>query len=184
MLVLTLTDLKQRARDKSLLIFALVVPLALMTVFNFVFGATDEVGLRPVSVAVSVPAGDDLAAVVVDTVNSLEGGDAGREVSVGEVGETAARSLVEDGDAAVAVLVPDGFGEDVRTGVGPTVEAVKADDAGIEADIVLSVVDATLEQLDAGAVAVRAGLAEGVDHEAVASLVQEATAGGPAYTLE
>lgn len=184
MLVLTLTDLKQRARDKSLLIFALVVPLALMTVFNFVFGATDEVELHPVSVAVSVPAGDDLAAVVVDTVKSLEGGDAGMQVSVGEVGETAARSLVEDGDAAVAVLVPDGFGEDVRTGVGPTVEAVKADDAGIEADIVLSVVDATLEQLDAGAVAVRAGLAEGVDHEAVASLVQEATAGGPAYTLE
>lgn len=184
MLVLTLTDLKQRARDRSLLIFALVVPLALMTVFNFVFGATDEVELRPVTVAVSVPAGDDLAAVVVDTVRSLEGGGAGMEVTVGEVGESAARAQVEDGDAALAVVVPDGFGEAVRTGAATKVEAVRGDDAGIEADIVLSVVDATLDQLSAAAVTVRAGMAEGVDHEAVAALAEAATAGGPAYTLQ
>ena len=42
LLVLTASDLLQRIRDKSVIIFALVVPLALMSVFNLVFDNRDK----------------------------------------------------------------------------------------------------------------------------------------------
>lgn len=182
LLVLTLSDLRQRVRDKSVLIFALVVPLALMSVFNLVFGNTDELELEPVTVAVSAPAGDQLAAVVTDVVRGLDDAD-DLDVTVREVDAATGRAQVEDGDAAIALLLPDGFDEAARAGEPVTVEAVRGDEAGIEADVVLSVVDGLLEQFADGAVAARAGLASGVPPDRIAQLVEEATTGGPAYTL-
>ena len=45
----------------------------------------------------------------------------------------------------------------------------------------LSVVDGLLGQLASGAVTARAALAEGVSHEDLAAVVEQATTGGPAY---
>jgi ABC-2 type transport system permease protein len=182
LLALTGSDLLQRVRDKSVLIFALVVPMALMSVFNLVFSQADDIEIKPLTVAVSAPAGDDLAAVLTDVLRSLDGADE-LDVTVEEVDEAAGRRQVEEGDAAVALLVPDGFGSAARAGEPVTVEAVRGDEAGLEADIVLSVVDGFLEQVAAGAVTARAGLAEGVAMTDVPALVEQATTGGPAYDL-
>lgn len=182
LLALTASDLLQRIRDKSVIIFALVVPMALMTVFNLVFGATEDLDLAPVTVAVSAPAGDDLAQVVTSVVRSLDGTDE-LDVTVHEVDAAAGRQQVEDGDAAIALLVPDGFGAAARAGEAVTVEAVRGDEAGIEADIVLSVVDGLLGQFASGAVTARAALAEGVGHEDLGAIIEQATTGGPAYDL-
>lgn len=182
LLALTASDLLQRVRDKSVVIFALVVPMVLMTVFNLVFSATEDLDLQPVTVAVSAPAGDDLAAVVTGVVQDLDGSD-GLAVTVHEVGPAAGRRQVEDGDAAIALVLPEGFGEAARMGQPVTVEAVRGDEAGLEADIVLSVVDGLLGQLGSGAVTARAALAEGVAPEDLDALVEQATSGGPAYDL-
>ncbi|GAB3038633.1 hypothetical protein GCM10011376_33830 [Nocardioides flavus (ex Wang et al. 2016)] len=183
LLVLTGSDLLQRARDTSLFIFALVVPLALMSVFNLVFGSIEQLELEPVTVAVSAPADDDMAGVLVEVVRGLKG-QAGLDVTVDEVDAGTARDRIDDGDAALALLVPDGFGQAARMGEPTSVEALRGDEAGIEADVVLSVVDGVLEQIGAGAVTARAGLAEGVPPQELADLVGAATSGGPAYTLE
>ena len=182
LLVLTASDLLQRVRDKSVIIFALVVPLALMSVFNLVFGATDDLELDPVTVVISAPASDDLAQVVTDVVRGLDGADE-LVVTVTAVDEATGRQQVEDGDAALALLVPDGFGQAAQAGQPVTVEAVRGDEAGIEADIVLSVVDGLLEQFASGAVTARAALAEGVSPADLGALVEQATSGGPAYEL-
>ena len=182
LLVLTASDLLQRIRDKSVIIFALVVPLALMSVFNLVFGSTDDLELEPVTVAISAPANDELAQVLTSVVRDLDGADE-LDVTVVEVDATAGRRQVEDGGAAIALLVPDGFGEAGRAGQPVTVEAVRGDEAGIEADIVLSVVDGLLGQFASGAVTARAAMAEGVSHTDIAALVEQATQGGPAYEL-
>ncbi|QSR32654.1 multidrug ABC transporter permease [Nocardioides sp. S5] len=182
LLALTGSDLLQRMRDKSVLLFALVVPLALMSVFNLVFGQADDIEIKPLTVAVSVAAGDDLAQVLVGVVRSLD--DAGGlDVTVTEVDEAGARQHVEDGDAAIALLVPDGFAQAARAGEPVTVEAVRGDEAGIEADIVLSVVDGVLDQIASGAVTAQAALAEGVAAADLDALVEQATGGGPAYDL-
>ena len=182
LLVLTASDLLQRIRDKSVLIFALVVPLALMSVFNLVFDNRDSLELEPVTVAISAPASDELAQVLTGVVRDLDGADE-LDVTVVDVDEATGRQQVEDGDAAIALLVPDGFGEAARAGQPVTVEAVRGDEAGSEADIVLSVVDGLLGQLASGTVTARAALAEGVSHANLDALIEEATAGGPAYEL-
>lgn len=183
LLALTGYDLLQRMRDKSVLIFALLVPLALMTVFNLVFGAADDVRIDPVTVAVSAPADDDLALVLTEAVRSLDGTDE-LDVTVVATDETAGRRQVEDGDAGLALLVPDGFGEAARSGEPVTVEAVRGDEAGLGAEVVLSVVDGVLDQVASGAVTARAGLAEGVPPADLGALVEQATSGGPAYDVE
>ncbi|MBC2931498.1 ABC transporter permease [Nocardioides sp. zg-1228] len=182
LLVLTGADLLQRLRDRSVLIFALVVPLALMTVFNLVFGAAEDVDLAPVTVAVSAPAADDVAQVLVGVVRSLDDADE-LDVTVVETDDETARRQVEDGDAGLALLVPEGFGQAAGDGTPVTVVAVRGDEAGVETDIVLSVVDGALQQLAGGAATTRAALAEGVPRDQVAALVEEATADAPAYDL-
>ena len=183
LLALTAADLLQRVRDKSVVIFALVVPMALMTVFNLVFSATEDLDIEPVTVAISAPAGDRMAQVLISVVRDLDGTDE-LDVTVHEVDEAAGRQQVEDGDAAVALLVPTGFGQAAQQGEAVTVEAVRGDEAGIEADIVLSVVDGVLGQFASGAVTARAALAEGVAPADLGGLVEQATSGGPAYDLE
>lgn len=181
-LTLTATDLKQRIRDRSVIIFALVVPLALMFVFNLAFGSTDELEIEAVTVVVSAPAGDEMAGVVTEVVRSLDGQE-DLEVTVDEADSADARARVEDGDAALALLVPDGFGKAVRAGEPVTVEAVRDDESGIEADIVLSVVDGLLDGLADGTVTARAALAAGIPPDQLAQLAEEAVSGGPAYDL-
>jgi ABC-2 type transport system permease protein len=183
LLTLTLTDLRQRVRDRSVLIFALVVPLALMFVFNLVFGSTDDLELEPLTVTVSAPADDELATALTDVLRSLDG-ENGLDVTVREADPATGRQQVEDGEVAMALVVPDGFGRAARAGQPVTVDAVRGDEAGLEADVVLSVVDGVLDQFAHGAVAARAGLAEGVAPEQLAALAQEAARGGSAYTLE
>ncbi len=185
LLALTASDLLQRVRDRSVLVFALAVPLALMSVFNLVFGQADDIEIEPLTVAVSVAAGDDLAQVLTGVVRSLDDSEE-LVVTVTEVDEAAARQQVEDGDAAIALLVPDGFAQAARAGEPVTVKAVRGDEAGIEADIVLSVVDGVLDRIASGTVtaqAAQAALAEGVAPADLDALVEQATAGGPAYDL-
>lgn len=182
LLALTGSDLLQRLRDKSVVIFALVVPMALMSVFNLVFSQADDIEIEPLTVAVSAPADDSIAPALTDVLRSLDGSD-GLDVTVTEVDEATGRQQVEDGDAALALVVPDGFGRDALAGVPVTVEAVRGDGAGLEADIALSVVDGFLQQVASGAVTARAGLAEGVTPIDLAAVVEAATSGGPAYDL-
>jgi ABC-2 type transport system permease protein len=179
--VLTLNDLRQRVSDTSVIVFALVVPFALMFVFNLVFGATEELELEAVTVAVAAPARDEMAAVVADAVRQLDGELF--TVVVEEVGRVDARDRVDEGTVAVALLIPDGFGDAIRAGAPVTVDAVRGDDAELETDIVLSAVDGVLDQFAAGAVAAQAGAVVGVAPDQLAELAERAVAGGPAYEM-
>jgi ABC-2 type transport system permease protein len=183
LLALTGSDLLQRMRDKSVLIFALLVPLALMTVFNLVFGAADDLEIDPVTVAISAPVDDELAQQLISVVRSLDAADE-LDVTVVETDEATGRRQVEDGDTPLALLVPDGFGNAARAGEPITVEAVRGDEAGLGAEIVLSVVDGVLADVASGTVTARAALAEGVAPADVGALVEQATSGGPAYDVQ
>lgn len=183
-LVLTWTDLKQRLRDKSVIIFAVVVPMALMFVFDSVFGGTQEQVLEPITVVASVPEGDEMAAVIPEVLRGLgEDPDGGMDVTVEEVPADDARAQVDDGDAGMAVLVPDGFGEAVRNGTEVTVEVVRGDGGGLAAEVALSVVDGVLDQFAASAVTARAGLAEGIPPEELGALAERAVDAAPDYQL-
>jgi len=149
---LTAYDLLQRVRDRSVLIYGLVVPLALMYVFNLTFGGTEDLELQPVTVAAAVPPGDQLAASVVRALAASKA----LEIAVEEVAADEAAARVAAGDADVALVVPEGFAAQVMAGNGPAVEVTESAEAGLESDIVLSVVDGVLAELAAGSVAAAA----------------------------
>ena len=177
--VMTLSDLRQRIRDRSVLIFALVVPLALMFVFNLTFGGATDLDLEPVTVGVSAPADDPLAQPVVAALAGVEGLD----VTVREVTAEEAKAQARSGDAALGIVVPQGFGRAVTQGQGAVVDVTEGDGAGIEGDILLSIVQGVLDRLHAGAVAAAAGVEAGVAGDRVSTLAQQAAALAPDVAL-
>lgn len=160
-------DLRQRLRDKSILIFGIAVPLALMGVLNLLLGGFDESPeLGPVTVAASVPADDPLAPTIVDVLTGLDVMD----VTVKDMPADEVDDYVADGDAAVGITVDDGFAQTVSTGRQARVEIIEGDSSGLEADVVISVVQGTVDQLTAGVVATVAGSAEGLSPDELATV--------------
>jgi ABC-2 type transport system permease protein len=173
-------DLRQRLRDKSVIIFAVIVPLALMTVLNFVIPSSEEdVELEPITIAASVPEGDETAAGLVSAFDEMEGLD----ITVDEVDAETARSRAEDGTATVALIVPDGFGDAISSGDQADVAVVEGDGSGLESDIVVSIVQGIVQRMDAGSVAARAGLQVGIAPEQIGSVVQSVVTAEPAVSL-
>ena len=177
--VMTLSDLRQRIRDRSVLIFALVVPLALMFVFNLIFGGVTDLELEPVSVAVSAPVDDPLARPLVAALSQVDGLD----VTIKEVSAEEARAQARSGAAALGIVVPQGFGTAVTRGEGAVVDVVEGDGAGIEGDVLLSVVRGVLDQVHAGAVAAAAGAQTGVPGARLQSISQQAVERAPDVNL-
>lgn len=178
---MTLYDLRQRIRDRSVIVFAIVVPLALISVFNLVFGDTEEVELRPVTVVTVTPAGDDLAATIPEVLAQVD--IPGLDITVEPGSATEARDRVESGDAHLGLVVPEGFGADVQAGRAVTLEAVQGDAREIESQIVLSVVDGVLQQFEAASVAAAAGARAGIPPEELAQVAEQAVSARPEYQL-
>lgn len=179
-LVMTASDLRQHVRDRSVIIFAVLVPLALMFVFDLTFGSVEDLELEPVDVAVSAPSGDELAESVVGAIAGLEAADV-LEVHLTRTDEEAARALVRDGEVALAVVVPEGFAATVTSGGEATVAVVEGEEAGIEAQVVETVVAAVLDRIDAGTRAATAGALAGLPPADLAALAHDAVAAAPTF---
>jgi ABC-2 type transport system permease protein len=176
---MTASDLRQRVRDKSVVIFGLVVPLALMFVFNLTIGSTNDITLKPLTIAASVPADDALAATLVAALAQVDS----FAVTVDEVSADEADARVRSGKAQLAVVVPDGFGDAVRQGWPAVIDVTEGDGSGIETAIALSVMRGVLDHMSASAVVVNAGLQAGVAHDRLGALAEQATAATPTVTL-
>lgn len=178
LLVMTASDLRQHVRDKSVLIFALVVPFALMFVFDLTFGTMEDLELEPIEVAVSAPDDDQLATALVDTVAGLDV----LRADVRRTDEAAARALVRSGEVALAVVVPEDFTGTVTAGREAVIHVVEGEDSGIETQVVETVVDAVLDRINAGTRAATAGALGGLDPADLADVAQDAAALAPAFT--
>lgn len=167
LLVMVLTDLGRHVRNLSAVMFAVVVPLALIGVMNLLIGGIDNLEIEPSTVAVSVPEGDRLAAAVPQ---ALEAAGEDLQITVRKATADDVVGLVDDGAATVGVVVPEGFGAALADGQGPQVEITLADEAGLEGTVVTAVVDGTLADLTAGARATAAASALGVPTEQAAGM--------------
>jgi len=176
---MTASDLRQRVRDRSVVIFALVVPLALMFVFNLVFGDAADSRLQPTTVAISAPADDQLASTFGEALRQVDGLD----VTVQEVSASQARDRAQDGAVDVGLIVPQGFTASVASGSKVDVTAVESENSGLEGQVVLSIVQSILQQLNDGAVAASAGLELGLSPAELGQVAQAAATSGPALTL-
>ncbi|SED72008.1 ABC transporter permease [Ruania alba] len=177
--VMVTKDLQQRLRDKSVLIFSIAVPLALMSVLNLVIPTgADEVELEPVSVAVAVDPDDELAGVVVSSLTGL---------SIFPVTATDAedpRARVDAGDADLGLIIPPGLTEDLRSGTEHSVQMVVGDNAGLSANILIAVTDGLLAEMRSRSVSAAAEIEAGLAPEVAAQLAQEELDAAGAITAE
>lgn len=174
-------DLRQRVRDKSVFIFSLIVPLALMAVLSLVFGGLggDTVDLKPATVVASADDADQLGAALLGAVESLEIMD----VTIKRVPAADVRSETRASGAALGIVVPEGFSNAVLSGQSASVQLVEGNGASLETGVLISAVQAVLDQFAAGTVTAAAGGISGLPHQELTALAQQAAAGPRLLTL-
>ncbi|GAA6525969.1 ABC transporter permease [Intrasporangium sp. DVR] len=179
---MTQYDLRQRIRDRSVVIFAIIVPLALMFVLDLVLGDLADPELRPTKVAAAAPADDALAVALLDVVRSLDGVE-GLDLTVRTAAADEVHGLTRDDAVQVGLIVPEGFGAALQQGRPIEVTIVSGGGTGIEQSIVTSVVESAVERFSAGALAAAAGADAGLDPADLAAIGQEVARGQPTITL-
>lgn len=177
---MTTSDLRQRLRDRSVFVFGLAVPFALMFVFNLLFsGVGSADSFDPVTVEVSGASGDDIAQGLVQTLGAVDILD----ITVEETSVEAARAAVDDGDAQVAIVIPDGFTDSLAGGGNPEIEAVTAGDGAIEDQVVLSITDGYVQRIAASSRAAMAAGIAGVDSTQIEEIAQQVARTDPTMTI-
>jgi ABC-2 type transport system permease protein len=137
-LTIAIRSLRQRVRDRSAILFSIVIPLGLAAAFSLLIptGATFHA-----SYAVHDGDGGPVAATLVDHVL---GGlvDSGVADVTTVATEDAALAALEDGKTAAAILIPAGFSDAVAAGTPTRIRIVAMTDAPLGAQIASSVVGA------------------------------------------
>ncbi|RJL30412.1 ABC transporter permease [Bailinhaonella thermotolerans] len=137
-------DLRQRLRDKSLLIMAILVPLGLTLVLNLVFG-----GLENEEIAAFAVADQDNGPVATQFTGRVlgalerEGVVDVRRVRTPEEG----RALTEEGAVAASISIPPGFSQAVQAGRPAVIRIVGHVDRPVGVQVARSVVEAFAAEL-------------------------------------
>ncbi|WP_298888807.1 ABC transporter permease [uncultured Serinicoccus sp.] len=174
-LVMVGSDLRQQVLDRSIFIFGLAVPLALMWVFSLIFAPLAQ-DLEPVTVAVSGPAEDPLTGTLAETLDGL---DDAVDVTVVEADAADVPTLLADGEIGAGVLVPDGFSAALAAGDAPQVRVRLPESPGLEGEVVTAVVDGVLRQFTATARTAAAAEELGGQPQEVDAVLAEDAATGP-----
>jgi ABC-2 type transport system permease protein len=124
-------DLRQRSRDRSLFIIALVVPAALAWVFSLVFGDLTGSELEEASFAVANvdrdAAGDAFIDQFLPVVTNLLAGQ-GTDISIQLLAsEDDARQAVDSGEVDAAWVIPAGFTASLSDGGSDVMVITSAD---------------------------------------------------------
>lgn len=162
------TDLRQRVRDRSVVIFGVVVPLALMTVLNLVLPDQSGTELEPTTVAVCWSEQDTAAGAVVQALH-----EADLDLTVLPVADGQVRAAVADGTADVGLEIPAGLDQALEAGDGPAVRLVEGDDAGLGSLVVHTVVEGTLDALTSATILTTAATDAGLAPEQALALGQQ-----------
>jgi len=152
-------DLRQRLRDRSAIMLAIVVPLVLAAIFSMLFGPS----ATPREFRYAIVDGDRSEisqGFAADVLGGLEEADVASVVP--RENEATARRQVRDGDLDAAFLVPPGFAAGVQGEQPVDITIVGSPDSVTATSVARSVARSYAEGLNAVRVAVAALGAEGV----------------------
>lgn len=155
-------DLRLRLRDRSVLLFALVVPLGLTLLFSVLLPDTEGVTLRA---AVAVEDESEVArGFAEEALPALV--DAGVLTEVDRRSAADARAAVEAGELDAAWILPAGFGDEVTAGRGGRIETVVDPAQAVPAGIAESVARDYATRLERVSLAVATAFAAGLGPDA------------------
>jgi ABC-2 type transport system permease protein len=132
-------NLQQLLRNRGELVGVIVLPLLLTWVFGLAFGS-GSAGARMTKIPLADADNSRYSKFIADTVNES---DSFRTVVVTEA---EARRQVRDGDAAVAIIVARGFGDNVEHGRDARVLTLR-DPGSADAQAIVQVVSGATDRL-------------------------------------
>jgi ABC-2 type transport system permease protein len=172
-------DLRLRLRDRSVLLFGVLVPLGLTVVFSLIFPEVDEFEL-PAAV-VDLDGGPVAAAFVDEVLPELVAADV--VVPVAAADEPAARALLADGDISAAWILPAGLSDAVAAGRGAQIEVLVNPDRALAAEVAQGVARGFATRIDEVTLAVATAAVSGVPPEQLEAVGQRAAASEPLITI-
>jgi ABC-2 type transport system permease protein len=176
-------DIKERVRDRSAIILAVVVPLGMAFILNATLsGITDE-GFHT---HIAVYDGDEgpVAAGFWEVMASVEDEEFATVADAST--EDAARFLVDNDEVAAAILIPAGFSEAVSSNESAEIVLVTNPDESIGAAVATAIATGYAGEINAVRLSVATALASGatVDPAEVGDLVEAAQARATPVVLE
>lgn len=172
-LLILAKDLRLRSRDRSVLMFALIVPIGLTFLFSAMLPDVDEISVRA---AVVDDDGGAITASFVDEVLPALAADGVLELAAVD-GLGAAEEAIRVGDLDAAWVLPAGFSDAVTSGQGADVRLLVSPDATLAGEVARGIVTAWATRIETTTLAVATATqlsGASVDVEAVA--VQAAAA--------
>lgn len=177
-LVILVKDLRLRLRDRSVLLFALVVPFGLTLLFSFIFPQSTDFELT--AAVVDLDQGEISAGFVDGVVPPLQ--DAGVVDLVALDSHDAARAQVAAGEIDAAWVFPAGFSDAVLGGREARVEVLVAAGQTLSGEVAQGIVNAFVASIDEVnlAIATASTVQETAPSpELIASMTQATAAGQP-----
>jgi ABC-2 type transport system permease protein len=175
-------DLRLRLRDRSVVLFALVVPLGLTVLFSSIFPDLD--GLQVTAAVVDEDGGEVAAGFTEGVLPALVEDEVVVLVDLETRGEV--RRALETGDLDAAWVIPAGFSEAVGSGRAAGFEVLVNPDRALPGEVARGVADAYTARLRSVSLTVAtAGAATGgeLTPEQVEELVAEASTAEPSVAL-
>ena len=166
-------DIKERLRDRSAILLAVVIPLGLAFVLNATLsGVTD--GEFQTDIVVYDADGGEVAAGFHQVLDFVE--EDGFLTVTTASDEASARARIDDGEVSAAILIPDGFSDAVVANQSVEILVIANPDYPIEAQVVASIASSFTEEINAVrlSVATTQAAGGGTDPAQLAALVAAA----------
>jgi linearmycin/streptolysin S transport system permease protein len=173
-LLIAAKDARLRLRDRSLFLFALVLPFGLAFILSRVLGGVTDGSDALRYAVVDQDAGPVAAGFTDQFLPAVQAGGAISVQPAGSVDE--ARQLVDDGEAAAAFIVPAGFSAAVQSGAPVTIEVIGDVDSPFGVQVAQALADAYTADIAAIRLSIAAAAANGTT---VDQAVQERAAAIP-----
>ena len=171
--VIVRKDLTQRLRDRSAVLFAVVVPLGLAVLFGGLFGDFGEGSIGTLQYGVLDEDGGDVAGLFVDDVLPAVGQQLDLEISM-VADEDVAADRLESGELAAVFVLPANFSASVRLGQGAQIQVLTSADRQLGGQVAVTIAEGFATRLTGTQVAVAAALSSGVPPEMAPEIARQA----------
>ncbi len=162
-LTIAAKDLKERLRDRSAIILAVVVPLGLAFVMNLTLGPITDQGFST-DVAIADADGGAVAQAFSGMLAEIE--EAGFITVADASDSAAARVMVADDQISTAYLIPEGFSNAVGMSRQAAITVVANPDQSIGAQVGTAMAEGFAGEVNAVRLSVATALALGADDPA------------------
>ncbi len=146
-------DIRLRLRDRSVWLFAFIVPIALTFVFSLLFTAQDDFELR--AGVVDLDGGEVASGFAEGLLPALE--DEGFLTVTTYTVEDSAREAIDDGTISAAWIIPSGLSEAVARGDGGELKVLLNPDRALSAEVARGIAEGFGAQVDRVSLSVATG---------------------------